>query len=119
MYQGLHLKWKMAGLLCLLLGWIFPRSALAQGGYGGWYGMGPGMMGGWGMGWFGGVFMIVFWVLVIVALVFFVRWLVRTSGGTSEKGTSQSRALEILKERYARGEIGTEEFEEKRRLLIS
>jgi len=117
--QSLHLKWKMAVLLCLVLCWISPMAAFAQGGYGGWYGMGPGMMGGWGMGWFGGIFMIVFWVLVIVALVFFVRWLVRTSGGISEKETSRSRALEILKERYARGEIGTEEFEERKRLLIS
>ena len=88
----------------------------AQGGY---WGMGPGMMGSWGMGWFGGVFIILFWILVIVALVFFIRWLVRTTGNGQKQGLSRSRALEILKERYARGEINTQEFDEKRRLLES
>ncbi len=97
------------GLLVFL-----PGTALAQGGY---WGMGPGMMGGWGMGWFGGIFMMLFWALIIVALVFFIRWLVRSSDNRSETRLSQSRALEILKERYARGEIDTEEFEQKRRLL--
>jgi len=95
---------------------LLPQSALAQGGY---WGMGPGMMGSWGMGWFGGVFIILFWILVIVALVFFIRWLVRTTGNGQKQGLSRSRALEILKERYARGEINTQEFDEKRRLLES
>ena len=95
---------------------LLPESALAQGGY---WGMGPGMMGGWGMGWFGGIFMMLFWVLIIIALVFFIRWLVRTGDNRVDKGVSQSRALEILKERYARGEINTQEFDEKRRLLES
>ena len=95
---------------------LIPESASAQGGY---WGMGPGMMGGWGMGWFGGIFMILFWALIIIALVFFIRWLVRTSDNRADKGMSQSRALEILKERYARGEIDTEEFEQRRHLLES
>ena len=87
-----------------------------QGGYGGWH-MGPGMMGGWGMGWFGSIFMLVFWVLVIVGLVFLIRWLIlATKGGTEV--TRSSRALDILKERYTRGEINKEEFEEKKRNLI-
>lgn len=86
-----------------------------QGGYGGWH-MGPGMMGGWGMGWFGSIFMLVFWVLVIVGLVFLIKWLIQTTKGGAEV-TRSSRALDILKERYARGEINKEEFEEKKRDL--
>ena len=89
-------------------------------GYGDWH-MGQGMMGGWGGGWFGGIFMLIFWVLVIVGLVFLIKWLVQTTRSGSHSistGTSGS-ALEILKERYARGEIDKQEFEEKKRDLLS
>ena len=94
--------------------------ALAQpggyGGYGGW-GMGPGMMGGYGMGWFGGILMIVFWILIIVGLVFLIKWLIQSTGRdkTSERGGN--RPLEILKERYARGEIDKAEFDSKKKDL--
>ena len=105
-----------------LVSWLalFPlNAAMAQGGrYGneGWH-SGPLMMGGWGMGWFGGVFMIVFWILILVGLVFFIRWLVQSTRGGQAGGSSSNRALEILKERYARGDIDKAEFEEKRKIL--
>ena len=85
-------------------------------GPGDWH-MGPGMMGGWGMGWFGGVFMIIFWILIIVGLVFLIKWLIHMSKGHTEVRHSGSRALEILRERYAKGEIQREEFEEKKKDL--
>ncbi|UCF77319.1 MAG: SHOCT domain-containing protein [Betaproteobacteria bacterium] len=73
--------------------------------------------GGHGMGWgiFGAVHMILWWVLIILGIVVLIKWLF---GGSSrrESGTSD-RAIEILKERYARGEIGKDEFEQKRRDL--
>lgn len=80
----------------------------------------PGMMDGWGMGWFGGIFMIVFWILIIVGLVFLIKWLVqssRDSSGGPAKPTS--RALHILEERYARGEIDKQEFLDKKKDLLS
>ena len=73
---------------------------------------------GWGMGWFGGIFMLAFWVLIIIGMVFLIKWLVQsTRGGPPHPRTESSRAIEILKERYARGEIDKQEFEEKKRDL--
>lgn len=79
--------------------------------------MGPGMMGNWGMGWFGGIFMIVFWILILVGLVFVIRWLVQATGKKGDSGQRGSRAMEILKERYARGEIDKAQFESMKRDL--
>ena len=84
-------------------------------GYG--YGMmGPGMMGGFG-GWGGlmGIGMIVFWGLVIWGIVALVRGVAPSSSGSSGQADS---ALEVLKRRYARGEINKAEFEEKKNDLV-
>jgi putative membrane protein len=109
------------GLLALLLLFVaYDGEALAQwGGYGGYH-MGPGIMGDWGMGWFGGIFMIIFWVLIIVGLVIFIKWLAQSTKGHTSPGSSESssRAIDILKERYARGEINKQEFEEKKKDLL-
>ncbi len=67
---------------------------------------------GWGLG--GGLMMLIFWVLVVV-LVF---WLAKEFGRTSES-SSRSSTLDILKERYAKGEIDKKEFEEKKKDLIN
>lgn len=68
-------------------------------------------------GWMGSVFMIVFWTLLIVALVLWIKSLLRQERRASASGEPES-ALEILKRRYARGEISKEEFEEKRKDLL-
>ena len=99
---------------------VFRENAWAQwgGGYGGW-GMGPGMMGwGYGMGWMGMIFMAAFWIAVIVGIVFLIRWLVVPTGSSGIRGGGEESALEILKKRYARGEIKKEEFEEKKKDLL-
>ena len=77
--------------------------------------MGPGMMGNWGMGGFGMVFMMVFWILVIVGIVFLVKWLIQASSSGKAAQQTGQRAVEILKERYARGEIDKAEFESMKR----
>ena len=72
---------------------------------------------GYGMGWFGGIFMILFWAVVIVCIVFAIRYL--TTGKVSPSERAQSDPLKILQERYARGEINTEEYEERKKALQS
>ena len=65
----------------------------------------------------GSIFMIVFWTVLIVALVLWIKSLLRQERRASAFGEPES-ALEILKKRYARGEISKEEFEEKRKDLL-
>jgi putative membrane protein len=73
--------------------------------------MGPSMMWGFGFGW---IFMVVFWVLVILGVIFLVRYLAGTPKDSAQKET----ALDILKKRYARGEIDKEEFEQRKKDLL-
>lgn len=68
------------------------------------------MWGAWGLVMMLGT--VAFWVVFIAALVVGVRWLTRVAGGGR-----RDRALDILRERYARGEIDREEFEARRRDL--
>jgi putative membrane protein len=71
-----------------------------------------GHMGGYGWGGMG-FGMLAFWILLGLGFALLVRYATRPGNGN---GNKQS-ALDILKERYARGEIGREEFEQKRRDL--
>lgn len=64
--------------------------------------------GGW---WVGGMwfFPLLFWVLVIAGAVFIVRWL-------RERGQEQKESsLDILKRRYASGEIDRDTFEQMKK----
>lgn len=93
--------------------WLTPFAASAQERlYDREWGMHP-MWWAWGAG---GIvmmlMMLIFWGLVIAGLVLGIRWLVRFG----PRSASDS-ALEILRQRYARGEINREEFEAKRRDL--
>ena len=64
----------------------------------------------WGISMMG--VMLVFWGLVIAGLVIGIRWLV-----AERKPPAGDRALAVLRERYARGDISKEEFETRRRDL--
>ena len=75
------------------------------------------MMGGYGMaGGFGGLLMILWWVLIIVGIVVLVKWMGTSFDKGGQVGGSKT-ALDILNERYARGEIDEQEFQKKKRDL--
>lgn len=73
---------------------------------------GFGHMWGGGYGMFGGLMMVLFWALIIGLIVLAVR----RFSGQSVSGAGQS-AMEVLKERYARGEIDEDEYERRKAKL--
>ncbi len=76
-----------------------------------------------GFGWFGGgggmfigpLIMIGFWALAIYLVVLFFRWI---SGRADRPTTLPHAPLDILKERYARGEIDEREFTQSKKVLL-
>lgn len=72
---------------------------------------------GWGHMIFGSLAMVLFWGGIILVIVFLVRWLGAGLGSQQMSPPPGKTALDILKERFARGEIDKDEFEERKRLL--
>jgi putative membrane protein len=118
MGSRIHKKWTL--LLSPVLFLLGLDKVIAQDGsnYSSWC-PGPWMMGGWGMGWFGMVFMIIFWGLLIVGLAFLVKRLIPASKSEKDVILGSYSALDIVKERYAIGEIDRKEFEQMRIDLTS
>ena len=117
MFSVTAIRYSITALIFFILGFYPITTTFAQQGrYDDWR-MGPGMMGSWGMGWFGGIFMVVFWILILVGLVFVIRWLLQATSKKGDSGQNGSRAMGILKERYARGEIDKAQFEAMKRDL--
>jgi putative membrane protein len=84
-----------------------------------YYGNGPM---GWGVEPFGWIFMVIIWILVIMLILAIIR---RIGGGHhgymhmqgQDSLPGEKTPLDILKERYAKGEINKEEFEQKKKDL--
>jgi len=85
--------------------------------YWGW--MGPGMMGGFGYGggWLMLLGMVLFWGLVVWGIVALVRGTGRHHYIENTRGSES--ALDVLKRRYASGEINKDEYEQKKKDLLS
>jgi putative membrane protein len=74
---------------------------------------------GWGHMLFGGFMMVLFWGAVIALAVFLVRGLTQGRGDVGDAVTQrQPTALDLLQERYARGEINQREYEQRKRDLV-
>jgi putative membrane protein len=73
--------------------------------HGGWYGM-----------FFGPLMMILFVALIVGVVVLVVRWLGAPGAGRAQ-GRAEKTPLDILEERFARGEIDKDEFEQRRQVL--
>jgi putative membrane protein len=85
----------------------------------GYWGMmgGPGMMGWFGFPFMGGLSMLLFWGLVIAGIVWLIQNTRSTGQQPGEGSPSPESPLDILKRRYAAGEITKEQFEEMKRNL--
>lgn len=73
-----------------------------------------------GMGWIGMLFPLLILIILALILLLIVRRLLQNSRSRDQSNISDSRsgkAMEILKERYAGGEIDREEFEQKKQDL--
>ena len=106
------------GIVVLSLSLILRSQALAQGWPCPFRVPGMGGMGGF-LGWSGGIFTIVFWILIAVGIVRLIQWL----GSQSRISQRQPPApavetpFDILRTRYAKGEISKEQYEAMRRDL--
>lgn len=63
----------------------------------------------YGLGLWGPIFMFIFWIIIIVIAIIVIKYLFEQN----RSGQSNNKAEDILKERYAKGEIDKKEFEEK------
>jgi len=76
---------------------------------------------GWGWMLFGGLLTLAFWVGLIVLIILGIQALVRSGSRQPAEsvGSTSDRALEILKERYARGEITKDQYDSMRHDLTT
>jgi len=117
--------WRLASLSVTALAWsaagLAPALAQESQGY-----YGPHMWGAWdGVWWMflGPIWLILFLAVLIGVAVLIVRWISGAGSGGSGPSAgaggppAANKPLDILRERFARGEIDKEEFEERKRVL--
>jgi len=74
-----------------------------------WPNMMGGLFGGWGIVWM--IFIFIFIAAIITGIILLIVWMVKKTSYSGYPQDKQGRALDILKERYARGEITKKEYE--------
>jgi putative membrane protein len=117
----------IVGVVLLVLLVLLLLGGVGMMGFGG-MGMGPGMMGGYagyggmmgggyGFNPLGLILSLVLWALIISGIVLLVVWLARSANGGGSLIASSESPLDILKRRYARGEVTKEQFDAIKRDL--
>ena len=76
----------------------------------------------WGYGssapWHGMIFGPIIMIVFVVLTVLIIAWVLRAFGLGWQSGAQEKTSVDILKERFARGEIDRAEYEEKKKLLF-
>jgi len=103
---------RLTGLIFAGMIALTPVLAWAQGGTERFSHYGGGRMWGGGHGLYGPLMMILVVAVIVLIVVLVVRWM-----GGGQSGPVGKSPQDILKERYARGEMTTKEFEERRKVL--
>jgi putative membrane protein len=78
-------------------------------------GQGYGFGGTWGI--VGGIISLLFFLLIIIGVILLIVWIVRQFSHHPAQTMTGSRSLEVLRERYAKGEITKEQFEQMKKDL--
>jgi putative membrane protein len=79
----------------------------------------------WGWGWGSvlllghGILTALFWIVLVLLVVALIRRLSGASSWRQDWGSPRQTAVDILQERFARGEIDKQEYEDRRRTLTS
>lgn len=108
------MAWKKTGVATTLITALSATGAQAQQSTG--PSLGPGYWGGSWHGWFMGPLMMLILLAVVAAVAVLVfRWLGASDASREARG--RNTPLDILKERFARGEIDKTEFDERRKVL--
>ena len=88
-----------------------------------------------GFDFLGVIIMVIFWILIIWGIVMLIRWVTCPGGNCRHRhhmmgqmgghmgehkgmGEGSGSAIRILRERYAKGEISKEEYEERKKVLM-
>ena len=82
----------------------------------------PNMMGGFfggGIGWIGMILGFIFFILIIIGIILLIVWIVKRTNQPGTEVRTDNKALEALKERYAKGEINKEQYESIKKDLSS
>jgi len=82
----------------------------------GWSNMMGGFFGG-GMGWIGMILSFICFILIIIGIILLIVWLAKRVTHSEIEDKTGSKALEVLKERYAKGEITKDQYESMKKDL--
>jgi putative membrane protein len=80
----------------------------------------PNMMGGYfgGMGWIGMILGFIFFIAIIIGVILFIVWIVKRTTHSGTQAKTDIKALEVLNDRYAKGEINKEQYEDIKKDLL-